>query len=146
MFVSSSCSPCCVTSISFGNNVISGIPFSRLTDFMSVLPMLTTLARFPRFPLCLRLNTLGRARCQRDPSLLAEIVKPVKGTVHEDLIDDSAHMGKPSPSKQDPEALDPGVAKPEFFGESPTLKSVPYVYTSVPPPLFSLPASGLHCF
>lgn len=74
-------------------------------------------------------NPCCGARCQRDPSLLAEIVKPVKDTIHEGLMDDSAHLGRTSPQK-DPEApQDAGAARPEFFGESPMLKNVPYIYT-----------------
>ena len=71
-----------------------------------------------------------RAQCQKDPSLLAGIVKPVKGTVTEKLMDDSAHLGKISPHS-DPEALPAGlgVATPGFYGGDGEHKQLPYVYT-----------------
>lgn len=59
------------------------------------------------------LAVLCRAQCQRNPELLAEIVKPVRGTINEQLIDDSAHM-KVGPITKDPEALDTKVTAPKY--------------------------------
>ena len=54
-----------------------------------------------------------RAKCQRNPELLDSIVKPIRGTINEQLIDDSAHM-KVGPIMKDPEAIDTAVTAPVY--------------------------------
>lgn len=96
--------------------------FTITTFFDSFLNCMNCTSHSGFFLLC-------RAQCQRNPALLSSIVKPIRGTINEQLIEDSAHT-KSGPIMKDPEAVDEGVEKPLYIQPESSLPSdEPYMYT-----------------